>query len=76
VKIKLVDKMGGLQDAIEYAAKKSGLKLPVETENLQKENPLSMLFGSLSQLDPEMLKKIPLQQLTETLLLNPILKTQ
>jgi len=76
VKLKLVDKLGGMQDAIEYAAKKTGLKMPVDVENLQKENPLAMLFGSLDQLNPGMLKKIPLQQISEMLLVNPVLNAQ
>jgi protease IV len=76
VKLKLIDKIGGLQDAIEYAAKKSGLKTPVEVENIQKENPFSMLFQSSSQLDPGMLKKMPLQQLVEMLFVNPALSVK
>ncbi|MFA6448231.1 MAG: signal peptide peptidase SppA [bacterium] len=76
MRLKLVDKMGGLRDAIEYAAKKTGLDMPVEVENLQKENPFSALFGSTSQVAPGMMKKAALQQAVEALLLNPVLNPQ
>ncbi len=72
-RFKLVDRMGGLREALDFAAKKAGLEAPADIENLQKENPFSMLFESLSRLEPGALNKLPMESIADSLFVNPVL---
>jgi len=72
-KIKLVDKLGGMQEAIEYAAKKGGLDLPANIDYLQKENPFSMFFNSMSGIKPASMEELKIKKLADMLMMNPLL---
>jgi protease-4 len=75
-KLNLVDNLGGMHEAVEYAAKKVGLKLPAEIDYLQKESPFSMFFNTLSGIRPEAVEEMKIKKLAETLLMNPLLDGQ
>ncbi|MFH1537471.1 MAG: S49 family peptidase, partial [bacterium] len=68
---KLIDRLGGYQEALEYAAKKAGLPSPPEIEHLQRTLPL-FYFSSLSKaLGLDILNRRDLNALTDHLLLSP-----
>jgi protease IV len=76
IEIKLVDKLGGLQDAIEYAAKKTGLGGVPKIDYLQSDRPFSFLLGALSEIKPDLLQRNPLGSVADTMLLNPFLSVK
>ena len=58
LKIKLVDELGGLNDAIAYAVKKAGLKEYKLTELPKQKNPLDAFFGNKeTELETRLLKR-------------------
>lgn len=76
LEIKLVDRLGGMQDAIEYAAKKTGLGLPPKIDYLQSDRPFSFLFNTLSNIKPGLMQENGLGILAARILLNPIFNAQ
>lgn len=68
---KLIDRLGGYQDALEYAAKKVHLPSPPDVEHLQRTIPL-FYFTSLSRaFGLDILKRQDLNSLADYLLLSP-----
>ncbi len=72
----LVDHIGGLQDAVLFAAEKAGLGESPQVEYLQKENPFSMLFESLDGAAYSDGYEATLRKLSQNILLNGTLLKQ
>ncbi len=73
---KLVDRIGGLTDAIEYAARKNKLKEgDYSIDYIQRDNPFDLVFRSLSRAKPS-LEEAAAKRFTDSLLLNPLLAAE
>ncbi|HOY61964.1 MAG: putative signal peptide peptidase SppA [bacterium ADurb.Bin236] len=73
---KLVDKMGGMHEAVEFAAKKAGMPSSPKLEYLQKENPFMSLFETASEIGSGVLANKIAEAAAKQMLAAPGIETR
>ncbi len=73
---KLVDKMGGMHEAVEFAAKKADLSPSPDIEYLQKENPFLSLFETASEIGSGVLANKIAEAAAKQMLAAPGIETR